>query len=89
MGGFSEGQVTLENKLNTPCYNMTGNVTTENNGDFIQIRTPIKTLINSNKYKGIYIKVYGNNIKYSLHIRIKLTLAPWQYYFYSFVIKDK
>ena len=56
---------------------MTGNVTTENNVGFIQIRTPINPAISKNKYESVYIKVYGNNKKYSLHINTKLTLAHW------------
>ena len=68
---------------------MTGNVTTENNGGFIQIRTLINPLINASKYEGIYIKVFGNNKNYSLHLRTKLTIAPWQYYSYSFLAKNE
>ena len=68
---------------------MTGNVTTENNGGFIQIRTPINPSIDANEYKGISIKVYENNKDYALHVRTKLILAPWQYYSYSFLAKDE
>ena len=89
MGGLSEGQVTVSNQNNTTCYKMTGNVTTENNGGFIQIRTLMNPLINAKEYKGIYIKVFGNNKNYSLFIRTRLTLAPWQYYSYSFLSKNE
>ena len=88
MGGLSKGQAKVNKVNDIPCYQMIGNVTTENNGGFIQIRTPTNPLINVNKYEGVYIKVFGNNKKYSLHIRTKLTLAPWQYYSYSFMTKD-
>ena len=33
--------------------------------------------------------VYGNNKNYALHIRTKLTLAPWQFYSYNFLAKKK
>ena len=89
MGGLSEGETNINNIKNIQCYQMTGNVTTENNGGFIQIRVPLKPLIDSNRYEGVYVKVYGNNKKYSLHLRTKITLAPWQYYSYSFTAKDK
>ena len=89
MGGLSEGQATVSNIKDIQCYQMTGNVTTENNGGFIQIRTLLNPLIEADIYEGIYIKVYGNNKNYSLHIRTKLTLAPWQYYSYSFVAKNE
>ena len=88
MGGLSEGQAKINNINNIPCYQMTGNVTTENNGGFIQIRALINPMINANKYEGVYIKVYGNNKRYSLFVRTKLTLAPWQYYSYNFMTKD-
>ena len=89
MGGLSEGQAFVSSKDNIKCYQMTGNVTTENNGGFIQMRTLIKPIIKAKDYEGIYIKVYGNNKKYSLHLRTPLTLAPWQYYSYTFVVKNE
>ena len=89
MGGLSKGQANVSSISNIKCYQMTGDVTTENNGGFIQIRAPLKPLINAKNYEGIYIKIYGNNKDYSLHLRTKLTLAPWQYYSYSFEAKKK
>ena len=84
MGGLSQGKVKLDKIENIECYRMLGNVTTANNGGFIQIRSYIKPTIKVSDYEGIYLKVYGNNKKYSLHIRTPLTVAPWQYYSYSF-----
>ena len=89
MGGLSEGQAQINIVKGIKCYQMTGNVTTENNGGFIQIRTALNPLINTNQYEGIYIKVHGNNKQYSLHVRTKITLAPWQYYSYTFKTKDE
>ena len=89
MGGLSDGNVSIDTIDNVSCYLMTGNVTTENNGGFIQIRTLVNPYINIEKYDGIYLKVYGNNKNYSLHIRTPLTLAPWQYYSFVFFTKDK
>ena len=84
MGGLSEGKVRIDKIQNISCYRMTGDVTTENNGGFIQIRALVSPNIHINKFKGIYIKVFGNNKKYNLFIRTGLTLAPWQYYSFSF-----
>ncbi len=84
MGGLSEGKAIISKVDGINCYHMTGNVTTENNGGFIQIRNQLKPTISTKKYKGIYLKVFGNNEDYALHIRTALTLAPWQYYKYSF-----
>ena len=83
-----KGKAEITEIDNVACYRMTGNVTTENNGGFIQIRTLINPEIDAANHDGIYLKVYGNNKKYSLHIRTPFTLAPWQYYFYKFEAKN-
>ena len=89
MGGLSSGSVKLDNIKNILCYRMTGNVTTENNGGFIQIRTLTKPKINIRDHEGVFINVYGNNKNYSIHIRTGRTLAPWQYYSFSFFAPNK
>ncbi len=89
MGGFSEGSVKLDIIENIPCYRMTGNVTTKNNGGFIQIRTSTKPKINVSEYQGIFAYIYGNNKNYNLHLRTGLTVAPWQYYSYTFFAPKK
>ncbi|OCW83475.1 hypothetical protein AKH18_01520 [Pelagibacteraceae bacterium GOM-A4] len=84
MGGISTGQFKVENIENRICYRMTGNVSTKNNGGFIQIRTILNPTINTLNFEGIYVKVFGNKNNYKLHLRTSLTIAPWQYYSYSF-----
>ena len=89
MGGLSQGKAIISNVKGADCYHMTGNVTTENNGGFIQIRNQLKPTISTKQYEGIYLKVYGNNEDYSIHLRTALTMAPWQYYKYSFKTSNK
>ena len=84
MGGISTGKFSVEKFDGVACYRMTGNVSTKNNGGFIQIRAKLNPEINSKDYNGIYVKVYGNEKNYNLHLRTGLTLAPWQYYSYTF-----
>ncbi len=84
MGGVSTGKFKVDKVEGVACYRMTGNVSTKNNGGFIQIRAKLIPEINSKDYDGVYIKVYGNEKNYYLHLRTSLTLAPWQYYSYSF-----
>ena len=84
MGGVSTGKFIVEEVDGVKCYRMTGNVSTKNNGGFIQIRTKLSPEINSKDFNGVYIKVYGNEKSYNLHLRTGLTLAPWQYYSYTF-----
>ncbi len=79
MGGvsFGEFKIISENKEN--FLRLTGQVSIENNGGFIQVR---KNII-SDKYKnikGIGLKFRGNNTDYFIHIRTRFTLLPWQYY---------
>ena len=89
MGGLSQGRAIISNIDGIDCYHMTGNVTTENNGGFIQIRNQLKPTISTREYKGIYLKVYGNEEEYSIHIRTALTMAPWQYYKFSFETNNR
>ncbi len=84
MGGVSTGKFIVERVDGVMCYKMTGNVSTKNNGGFIQIRAKLIPEISSKDYEGVYIKVYGNEKNYNLHLRTGLTLAPWQYYSYTF-----
>jgi len=84
MGGVSTGKFIVEKVEGVMCYRMTGDVSTKNNGGFIQIRAKLNPEINSKEYDGIYLKVYGNEKNYNLHLRTGLTLAPWQYYSYTF-----
>ena len=85
MGGVSEGQVSLEQDADKVFIRLSGNVRTDNNGGFIQLRTTtslsnkplmFKLLHNSNKegkkLKGIRLKVKGNGEKY--HIFIQTTI---------------
>tara|TARA_B100000686_G_scaffold10855_1_gene10880 strand:+ start:524 stop:1096 length:573 start_codon:yes stop_codon:yes gene_type:complete len=89
MGGLSEGSAKLDKIENVPCYRMIGNVTTENNGGFIQIRALLKPKININDYEGVFAYIYGNDKNYNIHIRTGRTVAPWQYYSYRFFSPNK
>jgi len=85
MGGVSEGQVSLEQDGDMVFTRLTGNVRTDNNGGFIQLRTStsfsnkplmFKLLHNSKKngkkLQGVRLKVKGNGEKY--HIFIQTTI---------------
>ena len=89
MGGLSTGKFIVDEVDGVICYKMTGDVSTKNNGGFIQIRTKLSPEINSKDYNGVYIKVFGNERNYNLHLRTGLTLAPWQYYSYTFFSSKK
>ena len=56
MGGESKGKFQLEEMQGIKCYRMTGNVSTKNNGGFIQIRTRLHPKINTKNYNEKYTK---------------------------------
>ena len=89
MGGVSTGKFIVANVDGVKCYKMTGDVSTKNNGGFIQIRAKLNPVINSKDYNGVYVKVYANKKNYNIHLRTDLTLAPWQYYSYTFFSSEK
>ena len=79
MGGVSFGSFEILNERNTSFLKLTGFVSLENNGGFIQVRKKLKNMQDMN-FKGIKISSRGNDIEYYIHIRTKFTLLPWQYY---------
>ena len=83
MGGVSFGSYEILNEGNLSFLKLTGFVSLENNGGFIQVRKKIKILKNIN-FKGIKINSRGNDKEYFIHIRTKFTLLPWQYYVSTF-----
>ena len=79
MGGKSSGKLEFLSEENNYFARMTGVVSTKNNGGFIQFRADtFKKLDNS--YKGVKLKVRGNNQNYFIHIRTTGSVLPWQYY---------
>ena len=63
MGGVSNGQAVLDKEGDMIFARLTGNVSTANNGGFIQIRTNFSfvDLINTNKdLKGVLLNTKGN-----------------------------
>jgi hypothetical protein len=79
MGGVSEGRATFETVDQQPVLRLTGRVSTENRGGFIQARTELQSPVPDGA-KGIVVSVRGNTQPYFLHIRTKWTVLPWQLY---------
>lgn len=78
MGGVSEMNFLEKEEDGFFYYHMEGNVSTENNGGFIQFRADID--IEDQGYKGLKIKTRGNGEEYYLFIRTTKTRLPWLYY---------
>ena len=90
MGGVSEGSARLGTDSDTgdTYAHMVGDVSTANNGGFIQLRTRLSSGADKNA-AGIYIKVRGNGQKYYIHLRTKGTMMPWQYYQGAFDVSEQ
>ncbi len=84
MGGVSKGSA----EFAAGAIRLTGQVSTKNNGGFIQVRTRIDPSEPRGKI-GIKIKVKGNGDVYYLHIRNASARLPWHYYTASFQTSEK
>jgi len=83
MGGVSDGSAEFKGDGSDKFIRLTGEVSTSNNGGFIQVRSSIPWEIAKGK-TGIKIKVKGNGEQYYLHIRNSSTRLPWHYYHQGF-----
>ncbi len=79
MGGVSSGQVFFLTEGDVDFARLTGTVSTENNGGFIQFRRKLSDRPTSDT-AGVRIVVRGNGEQYFIHLRTKGTVLPWQYY---------
>lgn len=83
MGGISSGQVTFVQGDGQTFARMTGQVSTKNNGGFIQMRAELPDGASADT-TGVRLLVRGNDQKYFVHLRTNGTVLPWQYYQASF-----
>ena len=79
MGGVSSGNVEFKTTDGVSFARLTGDVSTANNGGFIQIRRELETAP-SGEIEGVRLVVRGNNQRYFVHLRTSWTVLPWQYY---------
>ena len=87
MGGVSKGSVSYEDQGGRNIALLSGDVSTQNNGGFIQIR---KKIVDNDLTKARNIKIIakGNNEKYYIHLRTSGTILPWQYYALDFKVSE-
>ena len=79
MGGVSFGKMEILEEKQSNFIRITGFVSLDNNGGFIQARRKLDK-IDHKILNGIKLKLRGNNSEYYIHLRTKFTLLPWQYY---------
>ncbi len=78
MGGVSTGGLIFAEDGGRPFARLSGSVSTENNGGFIQVRQDGITVPDT--AIGVRLMVRGNNQPYFVHLRTSGTVLPWQYY---------
>lgn len=87
MGGRSAGNLLRTDYKQQPCLRMSGLVTTENNGGFLQIARDLATNgkpFDASSYNGLSLKVAGNVESYNIHLRTTDISLPWQSFRCSF-----
>ena len=85
MGGVSDGKAEIIDSEDL-FLRLSGNVSTENNGGFIQVRSSKEIL--SDDFLGIKLKVRGNPSSYYIHLRTNSLIFPWQYYSGKFSVDN-
>lgn len=83
MGGLSTGKLTFEKEGEVNFARLTGDVTTENNGGFIQFRANVsfdKIVDQGQMIKGVRLTGRGNGAKYFIHFRTSDNRRPSDYY---------
>jgi hypothetical protein len=82
MGGRSQGQILAKEVDGSACDCLSGEVSLENNGGFIQMQLNMKMLPELkhpiDEYDGIFIEIQGEPHDYNLHIKSSQLWLPWQ-----------
>lgn len=90
MGGVSTGEASLENDNELYFARLAGNVSTRNNGGFIQLRSNFSFENFQNdlkKIKGVRLNVRGNSETYHIFIRIEGSKSYRDFYLAPFIAK--
>ncbi len=85
MGGVSQGRARVELLDGAPALRLSGEVSTANNGGFIQARTRLAARLRPD-ITGVVLQARGNDQRYFVHLRTTGTALPWQYYQAAFEV---
>ena len=88
MGGISDGQAVLEQDGEMYFARLTGNVSTKNNGGFIQLRSRFSFADfekDNKKIRGVRLNVKGNGETYYIFIRTTETSSYSDFYLTPFI----
>ncbi len=80
MGGVSTGQVSHEQVQGRAATRLTGAVSLENNGGFIQMTFDLDEgkVLDASAWRGVELEVLGNGARYDLRLRTDQLDRPWQ-----------
>lgn len=87
MGGVSSGRMTFAEDNGASYARMTGEVSTANNGGFIQMRSEALGTPPPGS-TGVRLVVRGRDGPYFVHIRTSGTRLPWQFYQAGFDVAE-
>jgi hypothetical protein len=88
MGGQSKGELSHDEDRLYHCLHLKGEVTTANNGGFLQIAHELTVSERSEAIEasGIRLLARGNDEYYNVHLRSSDMNFPWQSYRASFLV---
>lgn len=78
MGGVSVAHIAPRQVLGQNCRCLTGDVSLENRGGFVQMKWEMDKSYDATAFTGIYVDVWGNNEDYNVHVRTGQLWLPWQ-----------
>ncbi len=90
MGGVTEVSIVNDVIDAQPCLRLTGDVSLENNGGFLQAVLPLaqdQKIFDASGYTGVQFLVHGNGEQYSIHLRTPDNSRSWQSYRAHFIAK--
>ena len=79
MGGVSTGEALLGRDGDTSFARLEGEVSTANNGGFIQLRQRAPLAL-PEQSRGLVLRVRGNGERYYIHLQSTEARRPWQYH---------
>ena len=91
MGGVSNGQAILEKEEDMFFARLIGNVSTANNGGFIQLRSTLSfvNLNDNNKtLQGVRLNTRGNGETYHIFIRTSETRSYRDFFYTTFIANN-
>lgn len=87
MGGVSRGKLSFESSDDVDYARLTGDVSTANNGGFIQFRAGMSFARLSDGgagLSGMRVRARGNGETYFIHVRTSADRRPWHYFAATF-----